>query len=170
MLDSVPTLISNNQSPSPQPYHGNWGLHPVLRHLVITSLHSTINTSITQTLLGASLIIIAYLAHIANVTRLSIITLCQRLDWIPRMFRFHIWVLWDLSSTCVLHQLCSLSLYFGISQGSGSSDLDVSRKCNLSWFQNWGLAYMNGGHIYWVGDWGQGWITKNNTRLEANSE
>ena len=36
------------------------------------------------------------------------------------------------------------------------------QKCNLSWFQNWGLAYMNRALIYWVRDWVWGWITKKN--------
>ena len=81
---------------------------------------------------------------------------------------FGFWILWNLASTYVLRQPCSSSLDFGISQGSGWWDLVMSKECNLSQFQNWGLVYMSGGLIYWVGDWGLGRITKNNMRLEDN--
>ena len=57
-------------------------------------------------------------------------------------------ILRDLASTYVLHRPCSLSLYFRISQSSGWSDLVVSEECNLSWFQNWRIAYMNEGLMY----------------------
>ena len=57
-------------------------------------------------------------------------------------------ILRDLASTYVLRRPCSSSLYFGISRSSGWLDLVVNEERNLSWFQNWRIAYMNKGLIY----------------------
>ena len=70
------------RSLSPQSYCGSQSPHPVLGHPVITSLHLTINTSIMATLLGAPLIIIIYLAHIADVTGLSMVPLFAISDFV----------------------------------------------------------------------------------------
>ena len=64
---------SKFQTLSPQPYHNTQPPHPVLGCLAITSLHLTINTSIMPVDIPS--IIIAYLAHITNVTRFSTVLL-----------------------------------------------------------------------------------------------
>ena len=82
LLDPIPTLISDIQSPSPQPYWSTRLPHPVLGHPVIISPHLTINILIMPTLLGAPSIMITFLAHIVNITRLSIVTPLATPDFI----------------------------------------------------------------------------------------
>ena len=53
-------------------------------------------------------------------------------DGILGWFGFWVRILRDLASTYVLHRPCSSSLYFGISQSSGWSDLVVNEERNFS--------------------------------------